>query len=345
MNSKEIAKLAGVSRSTVSRVINNYSNVPEKTKEKVLEVIKKYDYVPDASARTLAGMVNKRIGLFVIALNSQLNGQQVLGSHFLSVLMSSVIDYCNKNDYTVVVSIISGAKDYDRAFQLFYDQTISGGVFVGARGDEENIRSLISKGYKVAIVDQNPYEDPKIYEKSVIVNADNYNGAYEATKYLIEMGHTRIAHVMGGKRQYSTTERLRGYNQAIKDAGLENDPGLLYQGNFTFNSGYEATRAITDLAPRPTAIFYANDSMAMGGIQFFSEHKVEIPDDFSIIGFDDIELSRFMKPTLTTVRQNLQIVAQSAIDGVIDMINGGEPDGKVNTIPVDLIIRESCKKI
>ena len=177
MNSKEIAKLAGVSRSTVSRVINNYSNVPEKTKEKVLEVIKKYDYVPDASARTLAGMVNKRIGLFVIALNSQLNGQQVLGSHFLSVLMSSDIDYCNKNDYTVVVSIISGAKDYDRAFQLFYDQTISGGVFVGARGDEENIRSLISKGYKVAIVDQNPYEDPKIYEKSVIVNAKNYNEA------------------------------------------------------------------------------------------------------------------------------------------------------------------------
>ena len=159
------------------------------------------------------------------------------------------------------------------------------------------------------------------------------------------MGHTRIAHVMGGKRQYSTTERLRGYNQAIKDAGLENDPGLLYQGNFTFNSGYEATRAITDLVSRPTAIFYANDSMAMGGIQFFSEHKVEIPDDFSIIGFDDIELSMFMKPTLTTVRQNLQIVAHSAIDGVIDMINGGEPNGKVNTIPVDLIIRESCKKI
>lgn len=345
MNSKEIAKLAGVSRSTVSRVINNYTNVPPDTKEKVLEVIKKYDYVPDASARMLAGVVNKKIGLFVIALNSELNGKQVFGSHYLSSLMSSVIDYCNKNDYTVVVSIIGRKHDYDRASQLFFDQTISGGVFVGVRGDEEEIKYLISKGYKIAIVDQNPDEDPKIYEKSIIVNADNYNGAYEATKFLIDMGHKRIAHVMGGKKQYSTTERLRGYRKAIEDSGIELDPALLFQGDFTFNSGYKVTKDMLRMDSLPTAVFYSDDSMAMGGIQAFTEQKLVIPDDISVVGFDDIELAEFLRPSLTTVRQNLQTMAHDAIDGLIKIINGDEPDGKVDTVSVKLIERDSCRHI
>lgn len=345
MNSKDIAKLAGVSRSTVSRVINNYSNVPEETRIKVLEVIKKYNYVPHASARTLAGGKNRKLGLFIIDMNSDLVGRQVSASNYFTPFTSLIVDTANKMGYHVVVSIVSQAKDYLKVNQLFYDKTINGGIFIGGvRSDETNIHELIDAGYNVLLVDQSPNYNEDVYSKSIIVNADNLKGAYDATKYLIDLAHTDIAHVTGGDKQLSTVERLEGYTKALKEANIPVQNKFIAKGNFTLDSGYKATKKLLSES-RPTAIFYANDSMAVGGIRAIEEEGYKIPDDISVIGFDDIEMAQYLKPALTTVSMNLFEIASVAITALINVMESELRFSATYTIPVSLIVRDSCKAL
>lgn len=344
MNSKEIAKLAGVSRSTVSRVINNYSNVPDETREKVLEVIKQYNYVPHASARMLAGGKNRRLGLFIVDMDADLKGKQVSRSYYFSPFTSVIIDNSNKMGYTVVVSIVSQTKDFDHVKQLFYDKTINGGIFIGVSGDEQEIKNLIAEGYKVVLIDQYAKAEEAIYSKSIIVNADNMNGAYEATKYLIGLGHREIVHVTGGKKQLSSLERLEGYRKALNEAGIPVQNKWIVNGNFKLDCGYKVTKKILS-AGRPTAIFYSNDSMAIGGIQAIEEAGLQIPEDISIIGFDDVELAKYLKPGLTTVRMDLFEMASVAINALINVMENEMNFSAEYVVPVELMVRGSCKEL
>ena len=156
MNSTEIAKIAGVSRSTVSRVINNYSNVSEETREKVLRVIKEHEYVPQASARMLAGSQNKVIGLFIIDLIHEEAGlkNRITKSPYYLEFTSSVIETASEMDYLVLVHIIHSVAGYKKIKESFYNKTISGGIFIGQNDDDESIKTIIDRGYKVVLLDQ-----------------------------------------------------------------------------------------------------------------------------------------------------------------------------------------------
>ncbi|CDZ23951.1 LacI family transcriptional regulator [[Clostridium] cellulosi] len=343
MNSNDIAKLAGVSRSTVSRVINNYKNVPEETRARVLEVIKKYNYVPHASARALAGVKSKTIGLFLIDKKSCTAGHKVSMSTYFIPFIGGIIDGANKNGYNVLVYAVGKADDYENVRNVFYNKTISGGIFIGQTNDDE-ITEIAESNFKTVLIDRQYGSTEKKFKNSIIVNADNFNGAYEATKYLINLGHTKIAHVTGYSGQLSTIDRLSGYKAALEESGIDVDPNLIVKGDFMREGGYNATKKLLSQSS-PTAIFYGNDAMAIGGLKALNEMGVNVPDDISIVGFDDIEVASYISPSLTTIRLPLDAMSDKAINLLINSIETDTDYCANYVMPVKLIERNSCRRI
>ena len=242
MNSIDIAKIAGVSRSTVSRVINNYDNVPDETRKKIQQIIKENNYVPHASARMLAGVKNRIIGLFIIEMKKDPNGKQVTSSSYFTPFTGSVIENASRMGYNVLVSIVSKQKDYKKVKEIFYNKTVSGGIFIGEKNGESEIKEIINSGCRVALLDQAVKSDEEVYNKCIIVNADNYYGAYKATNYLIGLGHSSIAHIVGISENLSGIERFNAYKNALTDAGIAVKSNLIVKGDFTINGGYNATK-------------------------------------------------------------------------------------------------------
>ncbi|MFB8547617.1 LacI family DNA-binding transcriptional regulator [Enterococcus casseliflavus] len=343
MNSTEIAKLAGVSRSTVSRVVNGYSNVPEKTRKKVLEIIKEYDYVPHASARMLAGSKNKIIGLFVIDFVHEEKGlrNRITKSPYYLEFVSSVIEAASESGYTVLVHIIHNPAGYEKIKEVFYNKTISGGIFIGQNDGDESIKNIIDRGYKVVLVDQSFNAEDLTYQKSIIVNADNYNGSYQATNYLISRNHKRIVHITGGLEKFSSKDRVKGYKQALIDAGIEIDDELIIDSEFVEEAGYEATKMLFTKNITFTAIFASNDKIAFGAIKAIKDEGLRVPEDISVIGFDDIEASKYFNPPLTSMRMELVEMADIATKAIIEFVEK-ESRQSLHVIPVKLMKRESC---
>lgn len=342
INSRDIAKFAGVSRSTVSRVVNNYDNVPDETRRRVMSVIQQYNYVPHSSARRLAGAKSKIIGLFMIDKKNDTAGKKVTMSSYFTPFMSGVIDKANRMGYHVLVYSVGKAKDFDHAKEVFYDQTVSSGIFIGQQNDDDAIREILANHYKAVLVDKKIVTGDEITSNSIIVNADNLDGAYQATKYLIGLGHTKIAHIAGYSDQLSTVERIDGYKRALEEAGIRVENSLIVRGNYLKESGYASTMQLLE-KERPTAIFYASDSMAVGGLAALKELRLKVPDDISVVGFDDIEMSQYLSVPLTSVRIPLDKMASIAVDCLISSLES-ETDFSANyTVPVELVIRDSCR--
>ncbi|MFC4697287.1 LacI family DNA-binding transcriptional regulator [Enterococcus aquimarinus] len=343
MNSTEIAKLAGVSRSTVSRVINNYSNVPAETREKVLKVIKEYDYVPHASARMLAGSQNKVIGLFIIDFNSEEDSlkNRITKSPYYLEFTSSVIERSSELDYLVLVQIIHSIEGYEKIEECFYNKTISGGIFIGQNDNDETIKRIIHKGYKVVLVDQSIRPDVQAYNQCIIVNADNYNGAYEATNYLVEQNHRQIAHITGGSVKFSAKARMEGYKKALENAGIAVNSELIIQSEFVEKAGYEAAKRLLGGEQPFSAIFASNDKIAFGAIKAINEEGLKVPEDISVVGFDDIESAKYFHPPLTSVKMELVNMADLATKLIIEAIEE-DLTPSINVVPVTLIERKSC---
>lgn len=343
INAAYIAKMAGVSRSTVSRVINDYGNVTEETREKVLEVIKQYNYVPHASAQMLAGKKSRIIGLFIIDTKNEKDYHKVTRSSYFSPFTNVVIDEANKRNYKVLVCVINNNDDFKSAKELFYNKTISGGIFIGSKNNEVHIQNIIENGYKVAIIEQET-NGVSAFNKSIIVNSDNYNGAYEATKYLYELGHRKIAHICGDLSHWTTISRIEGYKQAIKESGIDFNDQFIIQGNYTEDSGYVMMKKLWGKV-KPTAVFVGNDSMSLGVYKAAKEFQINIPNNLSIVGFDDIQLARFLQPALTTIRVPILNMASIATNNLFQAIEDQIDFYTTYNIPVELIKRESCKKI
>jgi len=232
MYSKDIAKLAGVSRSTVSRVVNNYSNVQPETREKVNKIIKKYGYVPHAPARALAGKVSNIIGIFIANIKLINEKFRVYQNVYISPFEAAIIDYADKLGYNVLALIINDDNDFDKIRNLFNSKILSGGIFLGANNNSREIFDLIESGYKMAVIDQEKKQGRKA-QNYIIVNSDNYSGAYKATKHLIDYGHTEIAHICGDMNKYSGFKRLEGYKKAMSEIKLWNRRDYIAYGDFT----------------------------------------------------------------------------------------------------------------
>ncbi|CAI6069608.1 LacI family DNA-binding transcriptional regulator [Cohnella sp. JJ-181] len=342
INSVEIARLAGVSRSTVSRVINNYANVPPETRRKVMEVIDAYHYVPNLSAQVLAGKGTRTIGLFVIEA-----GGHVSGDMLTNLLLASVVEHASSRGYYVLTYIIRNTSDAENVRgvkDIFYQRRVDGGIFIGAANEEPFIEELIAEGFAVGVVDQ--YLPGRNEGNRIVANFDNEHGMRLAVGYLHELGHRDIGIVNGDMNRFSGIDKYNAFLAAMQERGLEVRDAWVRPGSFHEEAGYLAVRELLQEEQRlPTALVMANDSVAFGALRAFQEAGMAVPDDMSVIGFDDHALSARYKPALTTVAIDFRDMMSSLTDYLIGHIEGAEGTAVRYYSQSKLIRRESCRPI
>jgi LacI family transcriptional regulator len=344
INSTEIAKLAGVSRSTVSRVVNDYPNVPEKTRDKVKKLIQQYNYYPNLSAQVLAGKRTRTIGLFLI------DSGQVSTDMISNLLIARVIETASLFGYYVLTHIIRDTTDEEAirsVIESFYQKRIDGGVFIGAANEEPFLEQLIAEGFIVAVMDQDVQGPGHDETNRIVINFDNESGAHQAIDYLVSLNHKRIGSINGDIKRYSGPAKLQGFINAMKKHHLQLVDRWMIPGEFNEASGYRAINQLIEIngSDLPTAILAANDSVAFGAIRALNEHGLRVPEDISIIGYDDHALSSRYKPALTTVHVDFSDLMHKLTSALIDRI---EKDTKIfNKLIVGskLIVRDSCRQI
>lgn len=315
MTSAEIAKIANVSRSTVSRVINGYSNVPEATRVKVQGVIDEYGYTPNTSARILVGKPNNTIGIFLADICKNPEDSKWVGVHspYNMEMLSHFIQLAKKQGYLTLIDTISDLKECHAMEQHFANRALFGGIFIGFPYLTEELYELGRKGFNVVLVDQLSDDDDK-ENQFKRANTNNIMGGYLATKHLLDRGHKNILHVSGDDR-LSSYQRTKGYTKAMKEAGLEKNP-VIY-GFYRENIAYMETKKYLQM-DIPTGIFVANDIMALGVMRAIKEKGLRVPEDISIIGFDNLEWGHWMDLQLTSMDINKKVLAECAINLLLD---------------------------
>lgn len=341
INSMEVARLAGVSRSTVSRVINNYSNVPQKTRDKVMQAIKELNYFPNVSAQMLAGKKSRTIGLFMVSSG------EIAIDVLTNMMIVSVIESASDLNYYVLTYIIRDVSDeaaINNVREIFYQRRIDGGIFIGTGQDEPFVEELIAEGFIVGVFDQE--HTGALAPNRVVANFDNKSGMKQAIAYLIGLGHRQIGLINGDRNRLSGMAKYEGFYEAMHQQGLEIQSEWILDGDFTEEAGYAAIKQLVQQAEQlPSAIIAANDSVAFGAVRALREHGLSVPEHLSIIGFDDHVLSEKHSPPLTTVRVDFKHLFKELMQAVIEQIE--QPSDAVKEVRYDctLIIRDSCRRL
>lgn len=330
----DVAKESGVSYSTVSRVLNGFTFVKEETRTKVLATAEKLGYVANMQARSLAGGKTRIIGLLVPGLDNGYIGEIVRG----------IDEEIAKFNYDLMLYTTRRRVGSEAQYVKTISNGLSDGIIlIVPLFDREYLVSLREHNFPYVVVDQT---DPQYH--SAVVDSTNWQGAYDATKYLIDLGHRRIGFIKGLDAIQSTVDRLAGYKAALSDHNVFFDATLVIEGDFFTGGGYKAGRQLVQRKHRPTAIFASNDLMALGVMQAIHEQGLRIPQDISLIGFDDIPQASLVHPQLTTVRQPLEQMGRIAVNLLIEQIEHTEDSERAIrrvTLATRLIERESCRSI
>ena len=331
---KDVAREAGVSITTVSRALNGYSDVSEKTKEKIQEVVAQLNYAPDVSARALGGKADTTIALLVSDL------LPTNESGFVYGLISGLFYQCNKLGCEFVLLITDNMKQQKMSFlQLCKRKNLSGVVVSGLKKDDHYYHEIINTDIPCAIIDMETYGKNKCE-----ITINNLQASQEAVEYLINLGHEKIGMLAGSQEAEVSGERYMGYEQSLKKAGISIVPKYIRHCDFREDKAYEATKDLLKKFPEITALFCASDLMAIGAIRGIMDMGKRVPDDISIIGFDDIPLAPYFSNGITTIRQSPQQMGQEGGQAVWNMIQGEVIDKKI-ILSHELIIRGTTQKI
>jgi LacI family transcriptional regulator len=336
---KDVAERAGVSITTVSHVINETRYVSEKLTEKVYAAMRELDYKPNIVARSLRSGSTKTIGLIIPDISNP----------FFSDFSRKIEDIGFNHGYNVILcNTDEDRKKEEMYVEVLISKQVDGLVFI-ATGDSKIVeQSMYRFDVPVVITDREAESIP-----SDIVLIDNYSGGYKATKYLISLDHKRIAYISGPSTLRASIQRFEGYQQALIEAGIVFDPELVRMGNARFNSGEYEMHALLNLENPPTAVFAFNDLTALGAMRTINNSGKQIPQDISIIGFDDISLSTLVNPQLTTVSQPIKEMAELSVELLVEKIHLKEdqrhqknlrPEYQRIMLDTELIIRGSAAK-
>lgn len=346
MRSEDIAKLAGVSRSTVSRVINNYPNVPEATRAKVLRVIEQHHYEPNSFARALAGKRTDTIGLFAISMTEKENTSRIYQNSYFAPIVDMVVDTANARGFYVLIHTVYSRGDFQKVKQAFLQKRIDGGILVGTQKDIELVREMVDQEAPLVLID---YDIAEIMTERLnqnhlaVINSNDYEGTVQAIEYLIELGHRDIGILKGSMNTYSGRERYLAYEHTLQKHGLSLNEPYVLEGQFLKESAYREAHRLIEQGNWPTALFCANDDMAIAAMEAFAEQGISVPEQVSIIGFDDVEMASRVTPKLTTVRLPIDEMAKAAVLKVIELCEAQQPTFSTVSFPTRLVIRDSCQ--
>ncbi|MDO5299497.1 MAG: LacI family DNA-binding transcriptional regulator [Clostridia bacterium] len=288
----DVAREANVSISTISRVVNGSKSVSSELRQRVDQAIEKTGYRPNALARSLITNKTRTIGLVVSDISNSV----------MAVIAKGINSVCQKNGYTVVMCETSGKTEKEIAvLDKLGEHHVDGLVFAGVNVNRRLADKMLDMDYPVVLVNQEEsYGETRI----MTISYDNYQAIYDTVTLLISSGHRRIATIGGPENDYSAgTQRLRGYKKALEEAGIEAVESYIQRGDFSFEAGYQGMQRIYEESfELPTALVTGSDLVAIGAMQSAFSLGLSVPGDISIIGFDDSEMGRYTRPTLSTVR-------------------------------------------
>lgn len=331
---REVARAAGVSITTVSRALNGYGDVGEDTRQRVIEIAARMNYRPSNVARSLVTKRTKTIGLLVSGIMSRAGGH-----HFVFEVMRGLNDRLGDFGYDLLFVSTSAAEQQRVSYLDFCTQRrFDGVILTGLRLDDPYMNEVIESPLPCVSIDLRTLSDHCGY-----VMTNNTKGARLAVEHLVQAGHRVIGFVNGDSGQVSK-DRLAGYHQALREAGIAYEETLVEEADFSVCGGAVGLAALKTRRPDLTAVFFASDLMAIGGIQQARVNGWSIPSDLSIVGFDDIDLANFVVPSLTTVHQPRYDMGTTAAEMLVGMMERGErPDGRL--LPPKLMVRESSSVV
>ncbi|WP_438348125.1 LacI family DNA-binding transcriptional regulator [Paenibacillus sp. FA6] len=322
----DVAKKSGLSIVTVSRVLNNMPSVRPGNRDRVLQAMKELDYHPNASARSLARGKTGIIGLMLTTLHDS----------FLDAVVKEVNDCLTENGYILAISI-SNREDDQVHRSLFQEDRVDGVILLSPMDEDEYVLELKKKQIPFVMLD-----NQQINSSATSVIVDNFKGGYEATKHLIDLGHRDIAHISGPELFLSSRERERGYCAALRESGL--DPYCIERGDFEISTGYRIARSWIEAGRLPTAVFASDDYMALGAMNAFINEGIRVPDQISIIGFDDQIIASEFHPMLTTMRQPAEQIGRTGVELLLKIISGESKRSATVQLNSELVIRESTSR-
>lgn len=327
---KDVARKAGVSVATVSRVLNNSGPASPDAAQRIRAAAAELRYVPHGGARSLITAKSNTIGVLLPDIYGE----------FFSEVIRGIDQTAQQHGYHLLLSgSHNGKREIEAAMRAMRGRTdgiIAMGPHLDARTLFENLPASVP-----AVLLSCAERDDEHQSLSI----DNVQGAREMVRHLASLGHQRIAIIKGAEGNFDATERLQGYRQALLDAGLSPDASLEVEGDFTEASGHRATMALLALDEPPTAVFCANDSMAIGALSALRERGLKVPDDMTVAGFDDIPLARYMNPPLSSVHVPILEMGERAARRLIAALGGERIEGggsRHERLPTRLVVRASC---
>jgi len=324
----DVAEEAGVSKQTVSRVINDRPNVADHTRGRIKEIIEKLGYQPDPIARSMRGS-SHTLGCITPNLSDY---------NFSSIVQAAQAE-ARKKGFFLLTGSAPTEQDVQPLINEIMHRRVDGLLVINPRDDNRYyyLLPLIEKGVPIVYIKNTPVD-----ENVSAVSMDDETGGYLATQHLIQLGHTQIATIQGLTNEECTKDRLAGFRQAFQVAGLQINSALVMKGDWTASSGNRAIKDLLNKGERFTAVFAYNDRMAVGAIRALREAGFDVPKDVSVIGYDDIPLSSYFDPPLTTVRQPMEEFGRIGAQILIEALDNRYFKPQVVKLAPELIIRETC---
>lgn len=328
---EDIAERAGVSRSTVSRVVNDHPNVKPSVRKRVLDVIQSTGFQPNAAARTLASQHSWMLGLVLPR-----SVTSFFSDPYFPRLTQGIAQACNQMDYTLGLFLISTQEDEEKIFPRVSRKGLLDGILLqsGQVGDLL-IDRLLTSNIPLVIAGRPFHTNDVSY-----IDVDNVQAAYSAVNHLIGLGYQRIGTIAGPHHSTVGIDRLQGYRKAFAEADRSMDESLIVEGDFTEAEGYSAMQEL--LEAKPDAVFAASDIMAIGGMRAVREAGLRIPEDVAFVGFDDLPLATLVDPQLTTVHQPIYQLGFKSVELLISLIENGVTPARRVILDTELVIRGSC---
>lgn len=320
---RDIAEKSGVSVATVSRVINSSALVKPETKKKVLKVIKEHNYQPNLLARAFSKSKSDTIALIIPP-------QSNMFSDFFAELLRGIESAARLYNYDLLLKT-SNPSNYHQYFEM---KKCDGLLIITPVLNDPGVKILEKKNFPMVLINS-------VSNNISYVDVDNVNGAFKAIEHLIKLGHKRIGIINGILEGANGLDRFRGYQLAISKYDLADDKDLVKYGDYSQESGIEATRQLLDMKNRPTAVFAANDLMAIGALKVIKEAGLRVPEDISVVGYDDLILAEISVPPLTSIHQPIFDVGREAVRLLIAQMEQGQKAINKIVLETELVVRES----
>lgn len=330
----DLAKKTGFSITTVSKALNNYKDVSDKTRAKILQAAAEMDYLPNAHAQSLSTKKSWAIGVMFSEAN------EVGMKHpFFNGIIESFRHATEEQGYDLIFAS-RNLRNRDMSYlEHFKHRAVDGIVVICSDRMDEQVQELMQSDIPIVVVDMDSANCSVVY-------SDNIEGARLAVNYLYELGHRKIAHIAGDETIDAGATRIKGYELAMQELNLPIRPGYLVNaGFFSVEEGKQAMERLLELDDQPTAVFVAGDQMAIGVIEAIHEHGLHVPNDISVIGYDDIEMIQYITPKLTTIRQDTDEIGEAAAELLLEQMTAKERLIERRIIPVRLVERASCAPV